>query len=171
MHTYTFAPLYYAKLGQQIQATLIRSMLGNLPPAETWKTQLRDWIDEAQQLSDVQQTQQLETLKTCRERFDLEGLLQLGRNYTETSLQIQKNWLNWANAVPTLFSHPLFDFAQHSLDSRGDGDALLAVNALDQNLRPRWNAHLGDLMGLCCGVLPAYRACLGQYLQTEPEMD
>ena len=171
MHSYAFVPLHYAKLSQQIQATWIRSLLGNLPPAETWKTDLRDWIDEAQQLSDAQQTQHLETLKTCRERFDLEGLLQLGRNYTETGLQIQKNWLNWANAVPALFNHTLFDFAQHSLASRGDGDTLLAVNALDQNLRPQLNAHLGDLMGLCFGVLPAYRACLGQYLHTEPEMD
>jgi hypothetical protein len=167
----TLSPLRYALLAQQAQATLLRSLLGNLPPATHWKVGMQGWIDDSQRLNDVRQTQQLDTWKECRERFDLPGLLQLAQLYADTGVQLQKDWMNWLQGCTPLLSESLFSYARHNLDARGDGDALLALNALDQDLRPRWNAHMGDLMGLMSGVMPAYMTCLERYLQADAQPD
>lgn len=136
----------------------------NLPTEREWKQRLQAWLDIKQLQSEQQQETLHQNLETWRQRTGADSWLAFCRQCDETGTEYIRQCLLWQLQWAAVWREQGYKLQQAMLEARGQGDALLALNAASQEGRQIWDERMESLQLTQSELSPALMESLRRWL-------
>ncbi|AAQ58404.1 hypothetical protein [Chromobacterium violaceum] len=140
-----------------------------LPDERAWKGALKAWLDCGQRLAERQQETQRQWSEAWLRRAGADSLLAFCRQCDEVCTEFARQSLLWQLEWSAGLRRQAGELAGSLLQARGEGDALLALNAAVQSGRQSWDEQLEALQQTLSELSPALAQNLQQWLTPPPE--
>ncbi|OBU87130.1 hypothetical protein [Chromobacterium subtsugae] len=161
-------PQFLSAWLQNVNDSWQRLAQTGLPDEREWKGALKAWLDSGQRLSEWQQEAQRQWTEDWRARAGADSLLAFYRQCDEVCTEFVRQNLLWQLEWSAGLRRQAGELAGSLLQTRGEGDALLALNAAVQGGRKDWDEKLEMLQQTLSELSPALAQNLQQWLAPPP---
>ncbi|WP_199153368.1 hypothetical protein [Chromobacterium sp. ASV23] len=145
-----------------------RLAFAGLPEEQQWKAWLLAGLNGGEKLSEWQQQALQQWREAWQQRAGAASWLELGRQCDDTWTEYARQCLLWQLQWAAAWRGQGYKLHQALQEARGDGDALLALNAASQEGRQLWDERMESLQQTLYGLHPALAQSLRQWLTQAP---
>lgn len=141
-----------------------------LPAEREWKARLQAWLDGQERQSERQQAALRQQLEAWRQRAGADSWLAFCRQCDQTGAEYLRQCLLWQLEWSAAWREQGYKLQQALLEARGEGDALLALNAASQEGRRIWDERMESLQQTQSELSPALMESLRRWLSSPSDV-